>query len=60
MQLQLGPLEARVLAVMAEMDELSVRDVLVRLGEQREFAYTTIATTLDRLYSKGLVRRRKV
>jgi len=34
-----------------------VRDVVDKL--ERRLAYTTVMTTLDRLYKKGLLRRRK-
>lgn len=37
--------------------ECSVRDVVPRLN--RPLAYTTVMTTLDRLYKKGLLERRK-
>jgi len=37
--------------------EGNVRDVIDRLG--RPLAYTTVMTTLDRLYKKGLLARRK-
>lgn len=37
---------------------LSVRDVKRRLGRSK-LAYTTIMTTLDRLYRKGLLARTK-
>ncbi len=37
---------------------LSVRDVKARLGRVK-LAYTTVMTTLDRLYKKGLLARTK-
>lgn len=37
--------------------ESSVRDVAEKLG--RPLAYTTVMTTLDRLFKKGLLDRRK-
>jgi predicted transcriptional regulator len=37
--------------------DASVRDVMEQLG--RPLAYTTVMTTLDRLYKKGLLERRK-
>jgi predicted transcriptional regulator len=54
----LGPLEARVMSVIWQAaSELLVRDVFTRLGS--ELAYTTVMTTLDRLYKKGLLERRR-
>jgi predicted transcriptional regulator len=53
----LGSLEGEVLAVVCEHSGSSVDDVRSRLS--RSFAYTTVMTTLDRLYKKGLLDRRK-
>jgi predicted transcriptional regulator len=52
-----GPLEADVMEVLWQGHELAVRDVQARLG--RPFAYTTVMTTLDRLFKKGFVNRRR-
>jgi len=54
----LGPLERRILAVTWEFDECSVREVMRRLTRKR--AYTTVMTTLDRLYQKGILNRTRV
>jgi predicted transcriptional regulator len=43
--------------VWEEGGELSVRDVHTRL--EARLAYTTVMTTMDRLYKKGLLERRK-
>ena len=53
----LGPLEADVMDVLWNRAECNVRDVIQVLG--RPLAYTTVMTTLDRLYKKGLLSRRK-
>jgi predicted transcriptional regulator len=53
----LGPLEADVMDVLWSRDEGNVRDVVQLL--ERPLAYTTVMTTLDRLYKKGLLLRRK-
>lgn len=37
----------------------SVADVREALLEERDIAYTTVMTTVSRLYDKGLLRRRK-
>lgn len=52
-----GPLEQRVLEVLWEGEELTVRQVLDALNSSH--AYTTILTVLDRLHEKGRVQRRK-
>ena len=55
----LGQLELRLMDILWTASEpLSVRDVLARLGKAR-LAYTTVMTTLDRLYKKDLLHREK-
>jgi len=51
----LGPLEKRVLDAACKLKKANVRDVVERLDN--EFAYTTIMTTLDRLFKKGYLER---
>jgi predicted transcriptional regulator len=53
----LGSLEGEVLAIVCEFGGSSVDDVRARLS--RSCAYTTVMTTLDRLYKKGLLDRQK-
>ena len=43
--------------ILWEGGESNVREVVHRLG--RPLAYTTVMTTLDRLFKKGLLARRK-
>ena len=54
----LGHLESTVMDIVWERGESSVHDVIRGLG--RPLAYTTVMTTLDRLYKKGLLARRKL
>ena len=54
----LGALERQMLAEIRQNGEMSVRQIWENGGES--MAYTTIMTTLDRLYKKGLLDRRKV
>lgn len=51
----LGTLERQVMDVLWASGDLRVRDVQTRL--QRPIAYTTVMTTLDRLFKKGFVTR---
>lgn len=51
----LGRLERQVMDVIWSRGEYVVRDVQARLD--RPVAYTTVMTTLDRLYKKGFVAR---
>jgi len=55
--LALGRLERQVLEEIWRRGETSVRDIFVSYHEQ--VAYTTVMTTLDRLYKKRLLSRRK-
>ncbi|HKV90550.1 MAG TPA: BlaI/MecI/CopY family transcriptional regulator [Thermoplasmata archaeon] len=56
----IGSLEAQVLRALRELDEAPARDVQARLkGRGVRLAYTTVATSLGRLFDKGLVRRRR-
>ena len=53
----LGTLEARVMNVVWTRGESSVRDVCEEI--ERPLAYTTVMTTLERLFKKGLLIRCK-
>ncbi len=55
--MNLGALEADVLYVLKKFGKASARDVLVELRKGKDMAYTTVSTTLDRLYRKGLLGR---
>lgn len=57
-QKTLSELEQKVMNVIWECNECSVRDVLLRFEKNHKLAYTTIATILQRLYDKGLVTRK--
>jgi predicted transcriptional regulator len=53
----LGHLEGTVMGILWAHGESSVHDVIERL--RRPLAYTTVMTTLDRLFKKGFLDRRK-
>jgi len=55
---QLGSLEAEMMEHVWLQGETSVRDLHSRSASR--LAYTTIMTTVDRLYKKGMLRRRKL
>lgn len=55
-QLSLGRLEFGLMQILWSRGESNVRDVVQQLD--RPLAYTTVMTTLDRLYKKGLLERR--
>lgn len=54
----LGPLEERVLRLVCESGKSTVRDVVKAMNHSH--AYTTVMSTMDRLFQKGLLRRRTV
>ena len=54
----LGPLEIDVMNAIWSCGAGNVRDVVGRL--ERKLAYTTVMTTLDRLYKKGLLEREMI
>jgi predicted transcriptional regulator len=56
LRLILGPLETEVMEVLWTHGESRVREVAQGLG--RQIAYTTVMTTLDRLFKKKLVYRK--
>lgn len=53
----LGKLERQVIEEIWRLGEVSVRDIYRAFDER--IAYTTIMTTLDRLFKKNLLQRRK-
>jgi predicted transcriptional regulator len=54
----LGALERGVMDLVWSRGEVSVREACERFGQG--VAYTTVMTTMDRLFKKGLLTRRKV
>jgi len=55
---QLGALESELMERIWARGETCVRDLHDEIGSR--LAYTTVMTTLDRLYKKGLLERRAV
>jgi predicted transcriptional regulator len=53
----LGSLEARLMEILWASGESSVHDVCEKIESPR--AYTTVMTTLERLFKKGLLARQK-
>ncbi|MEU4235135.1 BlaI/MecI/CopY family transcriptional regulator [Nonomuraea sp. NPDC026600] len=57
----LGQLESTIMDRMwAVKEPASVRDVLEHLLEDRTLAYTTVMTVMDKLHTKGLLKRKPV
>jgi predicted transcriptional regulator len=55
---QLGKLESELMERIWERGETSVRDLYEEISSR--LAYTTVMTTLDRLYKKGILARRAI
>jgi len=56
---QLSELEQEIMNIVWELQNCSVRDVLEKVNKTKQLAYTTVATILQRLYEKGLVKRKE-
>ncbi|CAO5157354.1 BlaI family transcriptional regulator, penicillinase repressor [Frankia sp. AiPs1] len=57
---RLGELERSVMDVLWSSDGwLTAREVAARLDHERDLAYTTVLTVLERLERKGFVRRQR-
>lgn len=54
----LGELELAVMEILWAREEATVREVLVALSATRSLAYTTVMTVMNRLWEKGVLRRR--
>lgn len=52
---ELGPLEQRLLEALWERGDATVRELVE--GDCQDLAYTTVMTTLDRLFKKNLLQR---
>lgn len=60
MEAFLGPLEANIIGVIwnSEKKPVRVREVYEKLKQKKNIAYTTVMSTMDRLYDKDLLDRR--
>lgn len=56
----LGPLEANVMDAIwgSKKTPITVREIHVDLNKARKMAYTTVMSTMDRLFEKGLLDRK--
>ena len=55
---RLGDLQFKILKVLWEHSEATVSDVHQALSRERDLAYTTVATMLRKMETRGLVRHR--
>lgn len=61
LELRLHDLEATIMDVVwsKRLSSFAVGDVLAILEKQRDIAYTTVMTTVTRLYEKGILERER-
>lgn len=61
LELRLHDLEATIMDVVwsKRLSSFAVGDVLAILEKQRDIAYTTVMTTVTRLYEKGILQRER-
>ena len=55
--MELGDLEAEVIKSVKLLERGSASEVMDVMKKSRDVAYTTVSTTLDRLYKKSLLTR---
>lgn len=56
----LGELQAEVLGALQKLGKASARDIMKEIESEKQLAYTTVSTVLDRLHKRGLVKRSKI
>jgi len=56
----LGELEARVMEIIWDLGEATVKDVHKIINEEKKLAYTTVLTIMARLTEKGLLTKKNV
>ncbi|GAV23274.1 BlaI/MecI/CopY family transcriptional regulator [Carboxydothermus pertinax] len=56
----LGELEARVMEIMWDLGEATVKDVHKVINQEKRLAYTTILTIMGRLHEKGLLTKKSI
>ena len=53
-----GELELQVMDILWQHKESSISKVFKNINKERDIAYTTVATILQRLHDKGIVERK--
>lgn len=57
MKTSLGTLERQVMDIVWKSETCTTRYIFIKLNKEKKLAYTTVATILARLYTKGLLSR---
>lgn len=53
-----GPLEAKIMDLLWEADELSIKEVQKRLEQEKPLNFNTVMTVMNRLVDKGFLQKR--
>ncbi len=56
----MGKTESRLMEIVWEKGEITVKKAIYYLGEENDRAYTTVMTILGRLAGKGILSRKKL
>ncbi len=57
-QKPLSELEHQTMSIVWDLEECTIREVCEKMNCQKSLAYTTVATLLNRLFAKGILKRR--
>lgn len=53
-----GPLEARIMEILWIHRELSIKDVQIKLEQEKNLNFNTVMTVMNRLLDKGILAKR--
>jgi predicted transcriptional regulator len=53
-----GPLEAKIMELLWDQNELSIKDVQQRLEKEKPINFNTVMTVMKRLMEKGILEKR--
>lgn len=56
---ELGELGNEIMQIIWKEERSTLKDITLRLRKKRKIAYTTVATILQRLYERGMVKKVK-
>lgn len=53
-----GSLEAKIMDILWEAEELSIKEVQLRLEKEKQINFNTVMTVMNRLLEKGILQKR--
>lgn len=53
-----GPLEAKIMNILWDGNEMSIKDVQKKLEQEKNFNFNTVMTVMNRLVEKGILLKR--